>query len=411
MKILKFCAIIIVAMASCKPAATDFTPVPFESQLILDDARYFWAHCPADLTGDGVADLVFIHNNASGGYLGYYTGHIGSGLWEKVTISNEPMDSIFFAGGDLECADIDGDGDLDVLAIRHPGEWVEAGAVAHLSWFENPSWKEHAIGKVPDAVKDVSFTDFDKDGHMDLAVLTFDESTLSLFQQGEDSVWQRAQYWHDYGNLHEGMAIGDVNGDGYADILATGHAFINPATNLSLPWKTENIHSRWNSQTGDWSRNGTKMFAQDLDGDGQDEVFISHSERAGYPVTWNKRIAENTWEEHVILDSLPACHTLQVYDFDGNGRYDLLAGINKGRAVNLGVDHFELMLLRSEDYEDWQSQIITDEGIYNGQAIDFDGDGDMDFFRYPDHESNEMYLFVNQTIAKNNQVAEKASNP
>ena len=42
----------------------------FQSRLIMDSVTYLWVHCPADVTNDNITDLVFIHNNASGGYLG-----------------------------------------------------------------------------------------------------------------------------------------------------------------------------------------------------------------------------------------------------------------------------------------------------------------------------------------------------
>ena len=46
----------------------------FKSSVIADSVELLWAHCPADVTGDGIADLVFINNNGSGGYLGYFKG-------------------------------------------------------------------------------------------------------------------------------------------------------------------------------------------------------------------------------------------------------------------------------------------------------------------------------------------------
>jgi hypothetical protein len=128
------------------------------------------------------------------------------------------------------------------------------------------------------------------------------------------------------------------------------------------------------------------------------EVFISHSERAGYPVSYYRKV-NGTWEEHVVCDSLAACHTLQVFDFDMDGDFDVLAGSNRGRAVNLGKESFEIMLFLAGDrYSTWTPMQLSDEGIYNGQAVDYDGDGDMDIFRYPEHESEKFFLFENKLI-------------
>ena len=397
---------IIIAIAGCQMntkkevKSTDVkNELSFQSYAITDSVKLMWAHCPVDITGDKITDLVFIHNNGSGGYLGYYEGKKDSGLWVKQIIAETPPDGGLFALGDLECADIDFDGDIDIVAAKHPGEWVESNAPAVLYWYENPDWEAHLIGEAPAFVKDVSIVDFNKDKKMDIAVMTFENNTLSIFQQKEADNWEKVQYYQGYGNLHEGMGTGDVNGDGWIDIVANAHIFYNPGQDLKAEWKEENLDEKWNTQTGNWSRNGTKVFLRDLDKDGKAEIFISHSERSGYPVSWYKQNENGEWEENIISDSIPACHTLQVYDFDLDGDYDVLAGINKSRAEALGFTSFEVTIFLSEDnYKSWTPLVIEENGIYNGQVADFDQDGDYDIFRYPTHDAIKYFLFKNRTI-------------
>ena len=401
-----FC--MLMALKSCQEKTSKSTSetqvqtkkeLTFVAKKIADSAKLWWAHTPVEINGDGITDLVFINNNASGGYLGYYEGQKGEGLWKLNVIAKKPPTGGLFASGDLECADIDGDGDTDVLAIKHPGEWADADVRAELFWYKNPEWDSYPIGTVPDAVKDVSFADFDNDGKIDLSVLTFEEHTLSVFKQNDADNWERVLFVNDNQALHEGMGTGDVDGDGYRDIVANGFVFYNPGKDLKNEWQEKNIDTIWNNQEGDWSRNGTKIFMRDLDGDGKDEAFISHSERAGYPLKLYRNI-NGSWESEIIADSIPACHTLQVYDFDKDGDYDVLAGINRGRAVNLNIDHFEIFIFLSEDnYQNWKPMVIGTEGIYNGQVADYDGDGDYDIFRYPDHESKDFYLLENRLVS------------
>lgn len=371
----------------------------FESDQIADSLIFLWSNCPADITGDGLADLVYIQNNASGGYVAYREGQTKPGIWKEHIIATAPPDSGLFAAGDMECADMDGDGDLDVFAVRHPGEWTDAGASADLFWYENPKWQVHYIGRIPDALKDVNLTDFDNDGLTDVAALTFDTHSLSIFKQLPNGDFNKAQYWENFMNLHEGMNVGDVNGDGWMDIVACAIVFTNPGNDISKDWKVTSLNEKWNNQTGDWSRNATKAFLQDLDGDGKAEIFVSHSERAGYPVVYYQLNNNGEYIEHTIADNIPACHTLQVFDFDLDGDYDVLAGVNRGRAVNLNKKVFNFTIfLSSENYSKWTPYVIDSTGIYNGQAIDFEGDGDIDIFRYPDHESKVYYLLKNKTI-------------
>ncbi|NAS12313.1 FG-GAP repeat domain-containing protein [Poritiphilus flavus] len=369
----------------------------FESRKIVNSAKLWWAHTPKDVTGDGIADLLFIHNNGSGGYLGYFTGKKEPGLWEKTVIAEQPISGGYFASGDLESNDIDGDGDYDVIAVKHPGEWTDAGATAELFWYENTGeeWKAHTIGTVPDAVKDVSFADFDNDGNLDLAVLTFDEHTLSIFRQENENTWYKVQFIQNE-VLHEGMDVGDLNSDGFPDIVANGLIYYNPGEDITETWLEENLDEQWNNQEGDWSRNGTKTFVRDTDRDGVAEIYMAHSERAGYPLVSYKKSGQN-WQRTVIKDSIVACHTLQVYDFDLDGDFDVLAGVNGGRAVNLDKNSFPVsVFLNTGSPDQYEEMIITSEGIYNGQAIDYDGDGDMDLFRYPDHESADLFLLENK---------------
>lgn len=363
----------------------------FEETTIADSLTLLWATDPVDLTGDGISDLLFIDNNGYGGKLGYYQGQKKKGLWQKILIDIREE----LAMGDIEAADIDNDGDIDIIAAHHNGEWEAANEPSTLFWYENPGWEAHRIGEAPNFIKDVSIADFNKDGKMDIATLCFEVSALCIFQQTTTEDWDLIQEYKNYGNLHEGMDVGDVNGDGFADIVAGGHLFQSPGEDFSGDWSIENIDDKWNNQTGDWSRNGTKVFLRDLDGDGQNEVFMSHSERAGYPLVFYKKV-DGIWKENVISDSIPACHTLQVFDFDLDGDFDVLAGVNKSRGQGLGYRTFPITIfLSSENHSKWEPKVISEEGIYNGQVVDYDNDGDMDIFRYQTHDSATYQLIEN----------------
>lgn len=377
------------------PAEAVTGPLEFVAHRVVDDAKWWWALAIGDLTNDGLQDIVYIHNNANGGHLGFRTGSKDGGLWAETIVAQTPPTGGTFAAGDLEVGDMDGDGDLDILAVKHTGEWDDAGESAELFYYENPSWTPHPIGMARDAVKDLSVGDFDADGLMDLAVLTFDESNLRIHHQQEDGSFVRVQDITQAG-LHEGMDVGDVNEDGRLDIVANGFVFLNPGKDLTAAWPLEVIDAKWHNQTGDWSANGTKTFFTTMDG--KPSIFMSHSERGGYPLSMYRRTAAGNYTESVILEELPAAHTLQVFDMDLDGDPDIVTGINFARAVNLEpkVDHYEVLVLLNEGGGNWKRKVIETEGIYNGRVADFEGDGDYDIFRYPSHEAKNLFFIENQ---------------
>jgi len=100
----------------------------------------------------------------------------------------------------------------------------------------------------------------------------------------------------------------------------------------------------------------------------------------------------------VIVEELPAAHTLQVFDMDLDGDLDVVTGINSARAVNLDpkIDRFGVMVMLNQGDGAWKRKLIEIDGIYNGRVADFEGDGDYDIFRYPNHEATELFFIENQ---------------
>lgn len=394
-------AVIGVSVMGAGLSATFAQPIhpEFKVREISDQAEMWWARSLADINGDGLLDIALQNNNARGGWLGWLETQGDLQNWKQHIIAQTAPNGETFACGDLGTGDIDNDGDVDIFAFAHPGEWDEGGATTTVYWYQNPSWTAHKIGTSPAFVKDINPADFNGDGKLDLVTITFVQNAMTIFRQDAPTAWTQVQSLK-VKNLHEGMDVGDVDGDGDIDIAANGYWIENPGGDLTATWAIHTIDPKWNTQDGDWSRNASKGFCRDIDGDGKAEVFISHSERKGYPVAMyqSSNPKGGFWQETIICSELTAAHTLQVYDFDNDGDQDVLTGVNMNRAKGLEEEVFPVHLfLNQGDARRWQEVTLTRGGIYNGQAADMEGDGDIDFIRLPTHDGTVLSAWLNQT--------------
>jgi len=70
--------VLLLADASCSDGSNTATTglnaeqpqLTFVRSTIADSVSFLWAHDPVDITNDGIADLVFVDNNHTGGQLG-----------------------------------------------------------------------------------------------------------------------------------------------------------------------------------------------------------------------------------------------------------------------------------------------------------------------------------------------------
>ncbi|MCG8311208.1 MAG: VCBS repeat-containing protein [Cytophagales bacterium] len=370
--------------------------ITFDSLMISNEANQWFARALSDLNGDGLLDVAFINEAGLGGALGVMIGSLQDN-WEIDWIAELAPNGGTFSCGDIEVGDIDGDGKTDILAPQNNGEWTDKPKEQTFYWYSYPEKKPHYIGKTDQYIKDVDLADLNNDGRPDLVGISFDGSYMIIFEQITPDKWRTARLL-EAPNIHEGMDVGDIDGDGFIDITANGYWARNPNGNMDGAWKLQSIDSVWHNQSGDWSRNATKHFCADLDKDGRSEVFISHSERAGYPVAYYKLIdaGENLWEKYVVLNELPAAHTLQVGDMNNDGYLDVVTGVNRNRAVNIDVSAWPLIIMFAHESGQWIKNVVDMNSIYNGHIGDFEGDGDLDIFRLTSHNASKYELLINQ---------------
>ena len=375
---------------------TDTAALSFETVRISNEGNLWFAYAMADVNGDGLQDFITNNNGGFGGWTGWLEAKRDS-LWPIHIIAEQgPTDSTFSSSA-LDAADIDGDGDIDLLGLQQTGAWDDEDQPTEMYWYENPDWNYHRIGTAPDFIKDIKIVDLNDDGKNDIVAMTYVESNFFVLRQDGPEQWTKVND-QKITNLHEGMDVGDIDGDGDLDVAANGYWVQNPGGTLEEPWIPYVIDEKWHNQEGDWSKNATKTTCYDFDNDGRVEILTSHSERAGYPISLYRSDdpVNGSWQETVLMEDVPACHTLQVSDIDLDGDPDIVTGINRARAQDLEVNHSEVWVLINDGQNNFTPTVISDEGIYNGVVVDFEGDGDDDIVRLTGHDAETIELMVNQ---------------
>jgi hypothetical protein len=313
-----------------------------------DGARSVFA---ADLDGDGDMDVL------SAAYLGdtiaWYEND-GSANFTEHTISTsaDGAESVY-------AADVDGDGDMDVLSASRSDDKI--------AWYENDgsgNFTEHTISTAGDGPKSVFAVDMDGDGDMDvLSASGFDSEVTWHENDGSQNFTDHTISTTSF--TAWSVFAADMDGDGDIDVLAA--ALLDNSVDLY-----ENNGSNFFPLKRQISafRRPYSVFAADVDGDG-DMDALSASQTDNRIDWYENNDGNKTFTQHTISTAAVSAVSVFAADVDGDGDMDVLsASLNDNKIAwyeNDGSQNFTENTLNT-----------AADGARSVFAADLDGDGDLD---------------------------------
>ena len=301
-----------------------------------------------------------------------HTGNTLSLMSEILAVPVEhTVDDDFFGAQSVYSADVDGDGDMDVL-----GAALSAGEIA---WWENTdgtgtSWTEHIIDSDFSGAILVNSADVDGDGDMDVLGAAWLAYEIAWWENtnGIGTSWTKHTVDGAFDNARS-VYSADVDGDGDIDVL--GAAYF---TDGIIWWEnTDGTGTSWIDHVVDGSFVGANsVFATDIDGDADVDVLGASSSR-GDIIWWENTDGTGTsWTEHVVDDSFSGLKSVFASDVDGDGDTDILG------AGATGTNERDITWWENTDSTgtSWIEHTVDGvfEGAYSVYATDVDGDGDTD---------------------------------
>ncbi len=314
---------------------------------VADGARFVSS---ADVDGDGDLD-VLVASDADDTIAWYEND--GSENFTKHTITTS-ADAAHW----VEAADMDGDGDLDVLAASTNDDTI--------AWYENDgseNFTEHIITTSADGVYSAVTADMDGDGDLDVLSASSNDDTVAWYENDGSENFTKHTITTTADSVRAATTA-DVDGDGDLDVLSAS------SNDDTIAWYENDGSENFTKHTITTSADGARSVTTvDMDGDGDlDVLSASNSDDT---IAWYENDGSENFTEHTITTSAAAAYFVTTGDMDGDGDVDVLSAAFLDDAVTW---------YENDGSENFTAHTITTsaDGAVVVATGDVDGDGDLD---------------------------------
>jgi hypothetical protein len=294
-----------------------------------------------DMDLDGDVDIVTGWNGCDRSEILVFT-NLGQSQTQDGTWSVEAIPDEFAQGevNDVALADVDGDGDLDVVATK------PLAVSMNIRWYRNPvlptpgangicyredgTWQVGTVGQIPSGADVISLGDIDRDGIVDIVVRSTNGQIIqwlkgpecpttptapSLTDPFRNIPWQVYTLAEFKERTPEALALGDLNQDGTLEVVASaGGALIwfEPAVNRS-------VYDQWVEHL----------------------IIDEDTGTATSQVSATAAVPEAADPEMELVQSLPTTTTINsilIADINGDHSRDIIAPLDRADLSGLAND-------------------------------------------------------------------------
>ncbi len=316
----------------------------------------------ADLDGDG--DFDVLSGSGGDGMAAWYENVDGLGNFGLQRVIMAAEDETFT----VYAADLDGDGDADVLsAMLYDGKII---------WFENSDGQgkfgpQRIMSSEAVFARSVFAADLDGDGDIDVLSASTNDNKIAWYENidgagnfGPQQVITSGAY------QARSVFASDLDGDGDIDVLSASMeddkiAWYQNLNGLGLFSSEQVITSA--------AEEARSVFASDLDGDGDADVLSASSRDRKIAWYENTNQLGNFGPQQIISDDVIGATAVIAGDLDGDGDMDVLSAA----ASHAGVAWYQNI----DGLGTFSSGLAFTDALWPARSVivaDLDGDGDTD---------------------------------
>lgn len=350
--------------------------VEFEENIVLDDVLYIQSpHSvfSADLDGDG--DMDILTSSYFGNRFVWIENIDGTG--EDIVVHT--IDANVQAPWGVHAADLDGDGDLDVM--------VACLSSNNVIWYENTDGNGNFVQKQALYAYKANFlraVDIDDDGDLDIVWSSTSDSKIKWIRNDGLGTFGLTFNIDTNASGVRNFYIADVDNNGSMDIVSSFFA----QGGQGVVWYKNTNGNFGNriliSNVVDYV---TSVYAGDLDGDGDIDVVSASS--GDNKIAWYENLDGNATfgTQQVLSLAVNGASVVRIADVDDDGDLDIIFASN---------DDSKIAWLENLDSTgSFSGEIFISSHSGDLRDIhfsDMDGDGDLDFLTA---SNNNIILFKN----------------